>query len=395
VRSLILFSALAFSFTAAAFEVRKDSQGDIVRWTHSIELTMDSRIGHHLDESGAEKAIRAAVGALDEGTPELSITVVSGKPNPIGYTSTGTNTNSIVVLEDWPYSEEALAVTLVTLNARTNEMLDADVAFNVDQHRFEVLTGDSHRDRRNTDDIQNTLTHELGHVLGLMHESSSMELVMYPSAPPGEITKRQLKQDDLDGLTTLYGALEQAPATSPTDAALAANMGCSVAGAAPVWALVLPMLWLLRRRRAVALLTFAPAAVLASSPSQLVDRADDVALVEVRDLRVAVHSRNPGLILTTLELSSLSCLKGACGAMERVVVPGGRLGDLEQIVVHEPVPELGAQILVTRRAGKLRVLRATPDEQKSIIECLRGRSSGTQQVNQPPATSTQTPAITR
>ncbi len=44
----------------------------------------------------------------------------------------GRNLNGVMVLSDWPYSDGALAATVVTVNAKTHEIVDADVAFNAE-----------------------------------------------------------------------------------------------------------------------------------------------------------------------------------------------------------------------------------------------------------------------
>ena len=53
-------------------------------------------------------------------------------------------------------------------------------------------------------DVQNILTHELGHALGLDH-STNTEATMYGSAERGETKKRDLHTDDLNGYWAIYG----------------------------------------------------------------------------------------------------------------------------------------------------------------------------------------------
>ena len=52
-------------------------------------------------------------------------------------------------------------------------------------------------------DVQNVMTHEFGHMLGLGH-SEFTEATMYESSSMGEIKKRDLHQDDLNGFNALY-----------------------------------------------------------------------------------------------------------------------------------------------------------------------------------------------
>lgn len=389
--SIPLLLALV-SLPAAAYDIRTDSEGDLVRWSRPLQMVLDTRVSALLKEPQAEGAIRAAFETLDAATTHLEFTMTVGEGQALGYVSGTLNQNSILALEDWPYSEDALAVTLVTLNARTNELLDADVAFNVQSHHFRVLV-DSPGKQRAFDDVQNTITHELGHVLGLMHNNATEDLVMYPSAPPGELSKRILKADDRDGLLSLYGVVSEEQ-TAPPGA-----FGCSASGSSPAfWMLAgLSLLLLMGKRKPAALLAvMVPALALATEPvPAAVTRADDVALVQVERRQSVQHPRNPGLILTELTLSPSECLKGACAGITRVVVAGGRVGDLEQVAVHEPVPSMGQRILVTRTAGQLRVLWVEPDAQVQLINTLRAAGwQGTQGAGSPRSTTTQVPAIT-
>lgn len=52
-------------------------------------------------------------------------------------------------------------------------------------------------------DVQNSITHELGHMLGLGH-STVTSATMYPSCTYGDISRRTLEQDDLNGFDYLY-----------------------------------------------------------------------------------------------------------------------------------------------------------------------------------------------
>ncbi|MFY3744297.1 matrixin family metalloprotease [Anaeromyxobacter sp. Red801] len=64
------------------------------------------------------------------------------------------------------------------------------------------------------EDLQNTLTHEAGHFIGLAHPcdgkacpgTSSPDVTMYPTAPPKEIQKRTLAADDVEGVCAIYTA---------------------------------------------------------------------------------------------------------------------------------------------------------------------------------------------
>jgi len=52
-------------------------------------------------------------------------------------------------------------------------------------------------------DVRNTLTHEVGHLIGL-DNSSDPSVVMHGASQLGDVDKRTLKQDDIDGLCAIY-----------------------------------------------------------------------------------------------------------------------------------------------------------------------------------------------
>lgn len=114
-------------------------------------------------------------------------------------------------------------------------------------------------------DVQNTVTHEAGHVLGLGHALSeycyptvslASAATMCANASFGETAKRTLAQDDVNGICSIYpagaptnvcfgsGQVEPRPSSTCTGE----SCGCGTAGAEGWLALVALLLW--RRRRA-------------------------------------------------------------------------------------------------------------------------------------------------
>jgi uncharacterized protein (TIGR03382 family) len=96
-------------------------------------------------------------------------------------------------------------------------------------------------------DLQNTLTHEAGHFLGLAHPCEVSQgnckpematTTMYPATTPGDVEKRSLSPDDIAGVCDIYPS--------------GGGCGCGSGGAPGAMAALLAALALRPRRRAAA-----------------------------------------------------------------------------------------------------------------------------------------------
>jgi Matrixin len=160
----------------------------------------------------------------------------------------------------WEGDADTVAVTLTTYDKTTGRLADADIEFNAAAGRngrqFFFTVADapacaaaSPSSNCVSTDIQNTATHELGHLLGLAH-SSALTSVMFKSAPLGETSKRSLDTSSKQFLCDAY------PATGPAVDCIvrAANKegfpahGCDGTGAGTLgWPLALA--WLIHKKR--------------------------------------------------------------------------------------------------------------------------------------------------
>ena len=134
----------------------------------------------------------AAVGA----TPRLSITWVPASQWPFGG------------------AEHGLAVTILTYNVFTKEIVHASILFN-GGISWGILSGTVcfGPNIGTTFDIQDAATHEIGHVLGLHHPCNLQTGVCNPDTFPltmcscasfGETYKRTLATGDILGVEALY-----------------------------------------------------------------------------------------------------------------------------------------------------------------------------------------------
>ena len=138
-----------------------------------------------------------------------------------GYLNGKKNINVIIWREaraDWPHQRGVIAVTTVTFcNSTSGEdcpdagvVLDADIELN--GHEFDFTT--TRIPTRVRFDIANTVTHEIGHFVGLDHTPVD-EATMFASAPPGEVRKASLHEDDIDGFCAIYPMVDMPEGCGP------------------------------------------------------------------------------------------------------------------------------------------------------------------------------------
>ncbi len=121
------------------------------------------------------------------------------------YRDGGGNVNAIMFVTDWGdrmYDTTAFAVTTVWHRKTSGEILDVDMEINELRGPYGICPPDGCLDRR-TVDLEDVVTHELGHYLGLAH-STDPETTMFASAVAGETVKRDLAPDDIEGICNVY-----------------------------------------------------------------------------------------------------------------------------------------------------------------------------------------------
>ena len=154
----------------------------------------------------------------------------------------------------WEGDSSAIATTTTTAATSTGEILDADIELNDPAFTFTTADGPpcapgGTRVGCVAYDVQNTITHEAGHTMGLGH-SSDPNATMYAFAPNGDTSKRMLHADDVRGICDIYpkdGPTSVSPGVTPPGNA-APGGGCGSSGA-PSWEALLVALGLLGHRR--------------------------------------------------------------------------------------------------------------------------------------------------
>ncbi|HJN75336.1 MAG TPA: matrixin family metalloprotease [Myxococcota bacterium] len=216
-----------FCASAQAWETLSNTSGSEIRWqVMPIEFGINPDNEAGLDEAGVEASIRRAAMAwaevpatdieFDVSMTDIAVTDHDGQA-------------TVYFRDDWQLDPELLALTS-NWSTSEGQIISFDVAINTHDHEWS-LDGES-----GLTDLQNTMAHEFGHVLGLGHELQETEATMWSSSPRGETIKRDLHALDELGAIYLYPT-EEPEETTP--------LGCSSAPVVGFWLLGL---MLLRRR---------------------------------------------------------------------------------------------------------------------------------------------------
>ncbi len=322
----LLAALLVFSSVAHAYELKRDTAGEPASWKTPLHFVIDDQLSRRLKAEGSDDAVRAALSIVHDAIPSLTLTSEPGKPHGVGYDfeHPEASTSDVLAPSEWTWNEDAVATTVVTISRATHQIIEADIAFNVKHTDFAVVSGDMGSTRY---DVQNAMTHELGHALGLAHNTIP-DTVMFPSSAPGETSKRALASDDIDGLKFLYGK-----AVVPE----AVAQGCSTSGSAPFALVALMMVVLMRRRKMFVALAAVVGTVMFVGPVFASGTA-----METTWTVSNVTTFAPGAGPVVLE-SEITFVRG--GELHTMRVPGGRWGDLEQVVEGYAVPVVGERFI--------------------------------------------------
>jgi len=278
---------LLCALPAQAYVRSLNDNGLCVYWAaHGHSFQIDAQGTPDITGTAAFDAIRrsfatwAAVSCSDLAFPEEPLST-SASDRVVGFFSGRTNHNLVLfrtqscrtaapandpchaqggcsnAYDCWDFGDTTIATTTTTSNGRSGEILDSDIEMNDapaasgGKFTFTAVDGPPCLSTTQTGcvriDVQNTVTHEAGHTLGLDHVPDHPEATMYPSSVQGEITKRVLAADDVQGICAIYP--RGAPSVSCVPPDPAGGCGCSHAQTGPGAALCALLLLLRIRRR--------------------------------------------------------------------------------------------------------------------------------------------------
>lgn len=109
-------------------------------------------------------------------------------------------------VRDGSINKDMVALTTLIYDTDTGEIVDADIDLNGFDY-FWTATNDK---TKAATDIQNAVTHEVGHLIGLAHSEKS-SATMYGETPQGDMSKRDLDKDDIAALCFIYPFSNHSP----------------------------------------------------------------------------------------------------------------------------------------------------------------------------------------
>ncbi len=220
------------------YEIETDVGPIPLRWyIDAVDVFHDSSLTPDAPSDGVLDAINASLAAWDDVACEHPALVNAGPVTDGAAFKIDDDTNSrhgtnIIIFEDeaaWDANhgdselDMSMTVALTTIFhvASTGKIMNFALEMNDPAFKFGIApTGYAF-------DIQNTITHELGHVMGLDHTDSGAtdwtQQTMYFQTEPAETLKRTLGDDDRAGFCELYSTDWKADLPDP-------DVGCSAAG---------------------------------------------------------------------------------------------------------------------------------------------------------------------
>jgi hypothetical protein len=344
---------------AAAYQVTHSDEGLPLRWpTGQVRYHIDPEGGAPVPQVEFEAAVDASFAAW-AGLSDTGLELDRGPAAPDGFGYEPFASNASVVRyagDQWDHDPEALMLTFTNYRISDGAIVDSDILINGVDHRWRAAGDDDDE----TFDLQNSLTHEVGHFLGLAHSPDHPEAAMFPSAAPGERSKRSPAADDAAGFTYLY--VDEALLPPEPGVGCAVGRGSSWGGALAL-ALLVGLLARSRRRRrrwlTVVTLVLATTGLAVGTAGattlrylSLADLAR-VADVVVHGRVVAVRSYRHGrLIFTDTTVQVDRCLRGACGARVTVRQPGGEVGGFGLRVAGAFRAAVGEELVLFGRRGR-------------------------------------------
>ncbi len=182
--------------------------------SYMVDVRASQSLGLAAVEAAVDTSFETWRKVTCEGTPvDFQLTpLVSSTCRLAEFNTNGGNVNTVAFLEDWedadgdPLDPAAFAITFVWHNPSTGEIFDADMLINEDLGPYaQCPPAGCPEGDPGPADLQNIVTHEVGHFFGVGHtEIDDETITMFPSANRTDTSKRDLAADDLAAMCAIY-----------------------------------------------------------------------------------------------------------------------------------------------------------------------------------------------
>lgn len=179
-----------------AYTFMTSDAGDPLAWQMMpVRFAINPQNPNGLSELEVEDAVLAAIGAWEATGAAVEFEY-------LGFTDTRETAydgeNVLFFAETWD-DERAKAAVTSAWSTTDGEIVSFDVAINAEDWDYTVS------EEAPVMDVENVLTHELGHVLGIGHSDIDDLATMWGTTTKGDLTRRTLRPDDENAVFAAYG----------------------------------------------------------------------------------------------------------------------------------------------------------------------------------------------
>jgi hypothetical protein len=272
-----LVALVAFAPPAAAYVRYTSNSGKMFKWAQScVFLTAYPKdLESMMTEEEILGAVNASAATWSKGSDACTYLQImpTSSADASPHAANDGHNNVLFRNDSWckqtstgacdpavSYDPAALALTSVSASTSTGLIKDADIEVNAFHFRWAdlVLHPELAGAGMSIHDLQNAVTHEMGHLIGLDHTCylqppapldnngnpipdcadappDVLATTMFPSANPGDIDKRTLAPDDQQAVCDIYPAAADPMVCAPTAQMTSSTLqGCDCAtGGAP------------------------------------------------------------------------------------------------------------------------------------------------------------------